>query len=245
MRFLGEVVAWFGDGANWRGDDGVPHRLREHVLMSLASMAAAAALALPVGLAMGHTGRGGALAINVSNLGRAVPSFAILVLAAQVFGIGATPAFVALVALAVPPMVTNAYTAIRQVDEDVREAARGMGLTGRQVLGRVEIPMGLPLVMAGIRTSAVQVVATATLAALVGWGGLGRYIVDGIATRSFDQVFAGAVLVAGLSLATEVALARLQRAVVPDALSARASPDAELDLASLPGAAAVVGAGTP
>ena len=245
MRFLGEVVAWFGDAAHWQGDDGVPNRVREHALMSVASMLAAAVVALPVGLVMGHTGRGGSLAINVSNLGRAIPSFAIIVIAAQVFGIGATPAFVALVALAVPPMVTNTYTAIRGVDDDVREAARGMGLTGWQVLGRVEVPMGLPLVMAGIRTSAVQVVATATLAALVGWGGLGRYIVDGIATRSFDEVFAGAVLVAALSLATELALARLQRAVVPAALAARASPDPEQDLATLPGAAAVVGAGQP
>lgn len=245
MGFLGDVLAWFGDGAHWSGDDGVPHRLVEHVLMSAASIAAALALALPVGLLMGHTGRGGGLAINVSNLGRAIPSFAIIVIAAQVFGIGATPAFVALVALAVPPMVTNTYTAIRGVDDDVREAARGMGLTGGQVLRRVEVPMGLPLMMAGIRTSAVQVVATATLAALVGWGGLGRYIVDGIATREFDEVFAGAVLVAALSLATELALARLQRLIVPEALAARASPDTEQDLATLPGAAAVVGAGAP
>jgi len=199
--------------------------------MSLAALATAMLLALPVGLVLGHTGRGGPLAINVSNLGRAVPSFAIIVLMASVVGIGSRPAYIALVALAVPPMVTNTYTAIRGVDPEVRESAVGMGLTGGQVLRRVELPMGLPLIMAGIRTSGVQVVATATLAALVGWGGLGRYIIDGLATRNFVEVFVGALLVALLSLVTEVGLAAVQRAVVPAGL--------QQDLAALPGAAVV------
>jgi osmoprotectant transport system permease protein len=148
----------------------------------------------------------------------AIPSFALLVLAVQVLGIGARPAFCALVALAVPPMVTNGYVGVRQVDADVRDAARGVGMTGGQLLWRVELPMALPLVMAGVRTAAVQVVATASLAALVAWGGLGRYIIDGLSQRDFVQVFAGAVLVASLSVATEMALAALQRLVVPVAL---------------------------
>jgi osmoprotectant transport system permease protein len=219
VTFLGHVVDFFATSANWWGLDGILHRTQDHVLMSLAAMLTAMVLALPLGLVLGHTGRGGPLAVNLSNLGRAVPSFAIIVLMASVVGIGAKPAYIALVALAVPPMVTNAYTAVRGVDAEVRESAVGMGLTGGQVLRRVEVPLGLPLIMAGVRTSGVQVVATATLAALVGWGGLGRYIVDGIATRNFVSVFVGALLVAFLSLLTEVGLATLQRAVVPRGLA--------------------------
>ena len=229
MEFLADAYAWFTTAANWWGSEGMLQRLQEHVGMSAAALATAMAIALPLGLVLGHTGRGGPLAVNLSNLGRAVPSFAIIVLMASVVGIGAKPAYIALVALAVPPMVTNTYTAIRGVDRDVREAAEGMGLTGRQVLARVEIPMGLPLMMAGIRTSAVQVVATATLAALVGWGGLGRYIIDGLATRDFQEVFAGAVLVALLSLLVEIGLSVFQRVVVPTGLQGRLVATADLE----------------
>ena len=229
MEFLADAFAWFTTAANWWGSEGMVQRLQEHVGMSAAALATAMVIALPLGLVLGHTGRGGPLAVNLSNLGRAVPSFAIIVLMASIVGIGARPAYIALVALAVPPMVTNTYTAIRGVDRDVREAAEGMGLTGRQVLARVEIPMGLPLMMAGIRTSAVQVVATATLAALVGWGGLGRYIIDGLATRDFQEVFAGAVLVALLSLLVEVGLSLLQRVIVPTGLQGRLVATADLE----------------
>ncbi len=243
MEFLHDVLQFFSTPANYWGDEGMVSRIREHVGMSAASMATAMVLALPLGLVLGHTGRGGPLAINFSNLGRAVPSFAIIVLSASIVGIGAKPAFIALVALAIPPMVTNTYTAIRSVDAEVRESAVGMGLTGGQVLRQVEIPMGLPLIMAGIRTSAVQVVATATLAALVGWGGLGRYIIDGLATREFDEVFAGAVLVALLSLLVEVGLSQVQRRVVPEGLGARVAPADDRDLTVLPGATVVVATG--
>lgn len=220
MDFLADVAAWFAEPAHWRGDDGMPNRVREHVVMCLAALVTAAVVALPIGLHLGHTGRGGVLAVNVSNLGRAIPSFAIIVLAAQWFEeIGAKPAFVALVALAIPPMVTNTLTAVAGVDPEVKEAAVGTGLTGFQVLARVEVPMGMPLIMAGVRTSGVQIVATATLAALVGWGGLGRYIVDGLATRDFVEVFAGALAVALLSVVAEVGLARLQRLLVPHGLA--------------------------
>jgi osmoprotectant transport system permease protein len=224
VSFLADVVDLFSTAANWWGPDGFVHRLVEHVAMSGMALGTAMAIALPIGLVLGHTGRGGAVALNLSNLGRAVPSFAIIVLMASVVGIGAKPAYIALVALAVPPMVTNTYTAIRAVDRQVREAAVGMGFTGGQVLRRVEVPMGLPLIMAGIRTSAVQVVATATLAAIVGWGGLGRYIIDGLATREFHEVFAGAVLVALLSILVEIALSLVQRAVIPAGLRATPSP---------------------
>jgi osmoprotectant transport system permease protein len=224
VGFLTDVVELFSTNANWWGPDGFVHRIQEHVAMSGVALLTAMLIALPLGLLLGHTGRGGPLAMNISNLGRAVPSFAIIVLMASIVGIGAKPAYIALVALAVPPMVTNTYTAIRGVDRQVREAAVGMGFTGGQVLRRVEVPMGLPLIMAGIRTSGVQVVATATLAAIVGWGGLGRYIIDGLATREFHEVFAGALLVALLSIVVEVVLSLVQRAVVPTGLRARPSP---------------------
>lgn len=225
MSFLGSVVHWFLTPAHWQGADGIPTRLEEHVLMALAATATAAAIGLPIGLVLGHLGRGGAVAINLSNVGRALPSFAILVLAVQVVGIGATPAYLALVALAVPPMLTNAYVGMRDVDPELRDAGRGLGMRGLQVLARVELPNALPVVMAGVRTSGVQVVATATLAALVGWGGLGRYIIDGISLRDFVQVFAGAVLVAALSGATELVLATLQRLLTPAALRTATRPE--------------------
>ncbi len=244
MAFLGNVADFFTTSANYWGTEGMVHRVFEHVAMSAASLASALVVALPLGLVLGHTGRGGPLAINLSNLGRAVPSFAIIVLTASIVGIGAEPAYIALVALAIPPIVTNTYTAIRSVDPEVRESAVGMGLTGGQVLWRVEVPMGLPLIMAGVRTSGVQVVATATLAALVGWGGLGRYIIDGLATREFEEVFVGAVLVAVLSLLVEIGLSTLQRAIVPAGLQDRDTGRRGRDLTSLPGSGAVVvGAG--
>jgi osmoprotectant transport system permease protein len=191
-------------------------------------------VALPVGIILGHLDRGGALAINLANVGRAIPSFAILVLATQIVGIGATPAFCALVALAAPPMVTNSFVGVREVDREVRESARGMGMTGRQVLARVELPIAMPLIMAGLRTAAVQVVATATLAALVAWGGLGRYIVDGLAQRDFVQLFAGAVLVAAVSVLTELTLGGLQRLIVPKGLRSRVSGKNELFVGTAP-----------
>ncbi len=227
MSFLLQVLHWFSSPSHWQGTAGIPNRLLEHIAMSAAATATAAVLALPPGIGLGHFGRGGNLAINLSNVGRAVPSFAVLVIALQVFGSGAPPAFVALVALAIPPMVTNSYVGLREVDADVREAARGMGMTGWQLLFRVELPVALPFVMAGIRTAAVQVVATATLAALVAWGGLGRYIIDGFAQQDYLQLFAGALLVALLSITVELALAGLQRWTMPAGLKARELPVTE------------------
>ncbi len=218
MNFANQVLQWFLDGAHWQGDGGIPHRTFEHLTMSGASVLVAALIALPVGIAIGHFGRGGILAINISNIGRAVPSFAVLVIAVELVGIGALPAFIALVALAIPPMVTNSYIGMREVDADVREAARGMGMRARAVLWRVELPIALPLIMAGIRTSAVNVVATATLAALVAWGGLGRFIVDGFGLQDYPMMFAGAIMVAILSLIVEFSLAGVQRLATPAGL---------------------------
>lgn len=215
MSIFAEVLGWFADPVHWDGTFGIPNRLWEHVQMSFLATLTAAALALPVGVVLGHYGRGGNLAINVSNLGRAVPSFGILVIAVQLFGIGAPPAFIALVALAVPPIVTNAYVGMRDVDPELKEAARGLGMREHITLLRVEMPVALPVIMAGIRTAGVQVVATATLAAVVAWGGLGRYIVDGFAQRDDVQIFAGAILVAGLAMLAELALAGLQWLATP------------------------------
>jgi osmoprotectant transport system permease protein len=218
MNFANQVLQWFLNSAHWQGDAGIPHRTVEHLAMSGASVLAAGLIALPVGIAIGHFGRGGILAINISNIGRAVPSFAVLVIAVELFGIGALPAFIALVALAIPPMVINSYIGMREVDADVREAARGMGMRQLAVLWQVELPIALPLIMAGIRTSAVNVVATATLAALVAWGGLGRFIVDGFGLQDYPMMFAGAIMVAVLSLIVEFSMAGVQRLATPAGL---------------------------
>ena len=215
MSILASVWAWFRDGAHWQGPDGVPTRLVEHVQLSAEAVVIGAVLALPVGIALGHYGRFGNLAINISNAGRAVPSFGILVIAFQVFGLGDLPIILALTALAIPPMVTNSYVALREVDPDVKDAARGMGYRELAQLLRVELPLAVPLIMAGIRTSAVQVVATATLAALIAGGGFGRYIIDGFAQLDYAKLIAGALLVAMLALVTELGLSGLERLLVP------------------------------
>lgn len=215
MGFLGDVATWLGDRANWRGSDGLVHLLGEHVSISLWAIAIACAIALPIGLGLGHLRRGEVVAVNVANIGRALPSFAVLVIALQIMSIGRGPALVALVLLAVPVMITNAYVAMTSVEDDPREAARGMGMTRWQLFRRVELPLAVPLVMAGVRTAAVQVVATATLAALVGYGGLGLLILRGLRTRDHVEVFAAALVVAVLALLTEILLAVAQRLLTP------------------------------
>lgn len=215
MGFLYGVLQWFSDPARWSGPDGIPRRLVEHVQISAESVVIGALIALPIGIVLGHYGRFGDLAINISNVGRALPSFGILVIAFQVFGLGDFPIVLSLTALAIPPMLTNSYVALHEVDPDVKDAARGMGYRElRQVL-RVELPLAVPLLMAGVRTSAVQVVATATLAALISGGGFGRYIIDGLAQQDFTKLFAGALLVGVLAMATELSLSLLERALMP------------------------------
>jgi osmoprotectant transport system permease protein len=221
VNVVNEVLTWLTDPAQWSGPDGIPVRTLQHLYYSLLATAIAAAIALPIGVFIGHTGRGALFAVNLTNLGRAIPSLGIIILMFTLVGFGIVPVLVALVALAVPPIVTNSYIGVRSVDRDVREAAEGMGMRARQVLWRVELPVAMPLIMAGIRTSAVQVVATATLAAFVGLGGLGRYLIDGLAQRDLPQVVGGAILVAVLSLLTELVLGRVQTLVVSDGLAGR------------------------
>lgn len=208
MEVLSAVATWFADPAHWQGEDGIPVRVWEHVQLSGAAVLIAAAVALPLGLYLGHTGRGGFVAINVANLGRALPSLALIALGlvasiALGLGLGFWPTLFALVPLALPPILTNTFIAVRGVDRDTIESARGMGLRESQILGQVELPLALPLILAGLRTASVNVVATATLGALVAGGALGRYIVDGLALQEYDRLFAGALLVAFLAILTE------------------------------------------
>ncbi|HEX9235927.1 MAG TPA: ABC transporter permease, partial [Actinomycetota bacterium] len=211
MHTLSKAVQWLVSGAHWRGFDGIPIRVFQHIELSLLSVAVAAAIAVPVGLYIGHTRKGEFLAVSIANVGRAVPSFAVLVLvfilvlnilpqSHKSLAFGFTPTLVALVLLAVPPVLTNTYVGIQGVDRDMVEAARGMGMTERDVLLRLESPLAAPLIMAGLRTAAVQVVATATLSALIGGGGIGRYIVDGFAQGDTPKLVAGAILVALLAV---------------------------------------------
>jgi osmoprotectant transport system permease protein len=224
LTVLGDVVSWLTDSANWSGPRGIWTRLVEHVQMSGWAVLAACLLALPLAVWLGHHRRLGSLAVNVSNVGRAIPSFAIIVIGTQLYGlkqwplVGSMTTFVALVALAVPPLVTNAYVAVAEVPDDLRDAARGTGMSGRQALWRVELPVAVPLLAAGVRTAAVQVVATATIAAFVGAGGLGRFIIDGNAVRDDVRVVAGAVLVAALCLITDGVLAVAQSLLTPRGL---------------------------
>src|ERR671914_124319 len=218
MDFLGQVFAWYADPAQWSGNNSIPLRLWEHLSLAVVSIGAALALAVPVGLYIGHTGRGGRASVAIANIGRAVPSLGWLGIASPIStglfqraGIGFLPAFIGLVALAIPPIVTNAYTGLREVDADLRDAGRGMGMTEWQLLTRVEIPVALPVILAGIRVSAVAVVATTPLAALVGGGTLGSYILQGLALSDEVRVVAAAILVALLAVLTELGLAAVQR----------------------------------
>lgn len=215
-------IAWILDPGHWQGADGIPTRIAEHLAISIPSVLAAAALALPVGLGIGHTGRGATLAVNLANIGRAVPSYAVMVIVLPIsigwnpdLGLDVVPTVVAMILLAIPPILVNAYAGIRGVDPEIVEAARAMGMRERQIVRRLELPLALPIIVGGIRTATVQVVATATLGAIIGYGGLGRYLIDGIARNEDGRLFAGVILVAGLALAVEAGLALLQRLVTP------------------------------
>jgi osmoprotectant transport system permease protein len=225
IEFLGDVARWFPD--NMWGSPGVVNRLWEHVQISAIAVAVAAGLSIPPATMLAHRGRGGFLAVSIVNIGRAVPSFGIIALALPITialarnvwfidsGLGFWPTIIALVALALPPIFTNTYTGVREADSAIVEAARGMGMTDWAVLRDVKLPMAAPLILTGVRIAAVQVVATATLAALVAWGGLGRFIIDGFAGQDRVQLFAGAVLVAALAVATELAFTQAERILIP------------------------------
>jgi osmoprotectant transport system permease protein len=189
----------------------------DHIVLSAAALAVSIAVAVPIGVVLGHLHRGSFVAVNVANIGRALPTLVVIAVGFIFLGIGFTNVMVALVILAVPPILTNAYVAVDQVDPDAVEAARGMGMTPWQVIRRVELPLALPLLFAGIRTAAVFVVATATIAAIAGGGGLGDIIVNQASYRS-EGVVAAAICVSLLALAADAALGLVQRALTPQGL---------------------------
>src|SRR5215203_5503856 len=189
-----------------------------HIELSVVALLIAIAIALPVALAIRNTPLAAALAVNIGNIGRAVPSLAILALCQPFLGFGFDTALVALTALAIPPILINASTGLREVSRDVIDAARGMGLSGGQILTRIQLPIAAPVIFAGIRTSAVQVVASATLATFIGGGGLGELIVEGFQRGDTAILLAGALSVAVLSIITELGFGGIERALTPKGL---------------------------
>lgn len=218
MSIFEETVRFLTDPGNWQGARGIPTAVLTHLGYCLLSFAIAAAIAIPIGLYIGHTNRGAFLAINIGNIGRALPTIGLLTLVVLATGGGVLPVAICLALLAVPPLLTATYTGIRQVDPDVVDAARGMGMTEREVLTAVEIPNALPTMISGARSATLQLISTATVAAFVGMGGLGRYILDGPPQQDYGQMAAGALLVALLAILVDLLLAGIARATLPSPL---------------------------
>lgn len=225
-----ELLAWFSDPANFAGEDGVWNRLIEHTLLTVTATLVAVAIGLPIAVWLGHIGRGGVLAVNISNVGRAVPTFAVLLLLSVgpigadrlgPYGRAGLATLIALILFALPPIITNAYVGMREVDRDTVEAARGMGMRATQLLRRVELPLAMPLILAGIRLAVVQVWATATIAALVAGPGLGRIITLGFRRQDVVEVVAGALIVAVIALVLEGVMVLGQRLLDPVARARR------------------------
>jgi osmoprotectant transport system permease protein len=215
---MNNVVAWFGDPAHWTGPNGVPTRVVEHLFYTLLAVAIGALIAVPLGAWIGHTGRGGFLVVGLANGMRALPELGLLTLLVLLVGIGLLPVTLALVVLAVPPLLAGTYAGVRNVDRATVDAARGMGMRDREILLKVELPNALPLVLGGLRAATLQVLATAAIAAYVALGGLGRYLIDGLAVSDYTTVIAGALLIAALALLVEGVLAGVQRLVVSPGL---------------------------
>jgi osmoprotectant transport system permease protein len=222
------ILAWLADGAHWQGYDGILHRAAEHMEYSLTALLIASLIAIPLGLYIGHTGRGRFLVVNVVGAARAIPSLGLLFLAILWLGPKLSgdiaflvPTGLVLVVLAIPPILSGAYAGIEGVDPAARDAAIGMGMRGTEVLRHVEFPCALPLIMSGIRSAMLQVIGTATIAAVVSLGGLGRLLIDGLAVRDTSQTASGAVLVAVLALIVDMGLALVQRFVVSRGLTGR------------------------
>jgi osmoprotectant transport system permease protein len=222
MGMIGETIAWLTDPAHWTGPSGIPVRVAEHLALSLTALAIATAIALPLGLWVGHTRRGERLAINAANIARAIPSLALIGLAVPItvlidpqFGFKVLPTLIAMIALAIPPILVNTHAGITGIDRDLTESATGMGLTGGQVLRGVELPLAAPVIAAGMGSAAVQIIATATLGAIFGFGGLGTYLTEGISQNDMPMMFSGVVLVAALALGAEAAFTLAGRALTP------------------------------
>jgi osmoprotectant transport system permease protein len=228
---LGDAFSYLTTGSNWTGDDGMLALLVEQLLQTVTALAIAAAIGLPIALWLGHIGKGGFLAINISNAGRAVPTFAVLVLLSVgpawgkdelgPYGRSGLATLIALVLFAMPPIVTNAYVGIREVDRDIVEASNGMGMRGAQLFRRVELPLAMPVIMTGLRLALVQVWATATIAALVAGPGLGNVIVAGFYNANYGKGLAGAFVVTLVAFVLEIAAAGAESLVKPAHMRAR------------------------
>jgi osmoprotectant transport system permease protein len=229
---MGNIVDWLTASEHWRGAEGVPTRIWEHLNYSLIALAIAVLIGLPIGLLIGHTGKGTAVVAGIANSLRALPTIGLLIffvvlISPHVHGKGDAayliPTEIVLVLLAVPSILSNTYAGVQNVDPAARDAARGMGMTGSQVLFKVELPCALPLIMSGIRSATLQVVATTTIAAYVSLGGLGRYVFDGQSQQDYPQMASGAVLVALLAMAADFVLSMVQRGIVSRGISGRYS----------------------
>jgi osmoprotectant transport system permease protein len=230
---MGEVIDFFTNPANWSGQLGIPNRLFEHLVISGLAIFVATLIGLPLGLYIGHTGRGANLAINLANIGRAVPSYAILVMVLPVtlalapvlgyspsLGLNFLPILISMTLLAIPPILVNAYAGLQSVDRELIEAARGMGLRERQILRGIELPLASPVIIGGFRTATLSVIATATIGAILSGGGLGRFIFDGLTQGQSGRasIYAGAILVTVLAVSVDLALALVQRRLTPVSL---------------------------
>jgi osmoprotectant transport system permease protein len=217
---------WLTNPESWQGSSGIPVRVVEHLAYSAATLLIAALIGIPLGLWIGHTGKGRVAVVNLVNGVRSVPTLGLLFVAVLVVGpmlagdiAFLVPSIFVLVLLAVPPILAGAYAGVESVDPGARDAARGMGMSSREVLAKVEVPCALPLIFSGLRSAALQVVATATLAASVSLGGLGRFLIDGQAYRDYGQMAGGALLVAVLAVLVDLVFAGVQRLVVSPGLS--------------------------
>jgi osmoprotectant transport system permease protein len=222
MNVIGQTILWLTDPASWVGPNGIPTRLAEHIVLSGLSLVIAILIALPAGLYIGHTGRFARLAVNAANLWRALPSLAVIAIVLPLtaradpqLGFKFYPTMIAMVVLAVPPILVNTYSGISGVDRDAVEAGRGQGMSETQVLARIETPLSVPAILTGLSSATVQVIATATIGAIFGFGGLGRYLVDGLSQGDIGQTVGGAVLVAALVLIAEGGLVLTQYAMTP------------------------------
>lgn len=215
MNFFIEGFAWILDPVNWTGPGSIPERLGQHLAVSAVVLVLAAVVALPVGALIGHTGRGRELAVMVTGGLRALPTLGVLTLFGLWIGIGLAAPVLALVILAIPPLLAGTYAGFESVDRRTIDAARAMGMREVQIVGGVELPLGLPILVGGIRSASVQVIATATLAAYLADEGLGRFIFEGLKTRDYAEMLGGSILVIALALVVDGCFAVLQRVVVP------------------------------
>lgn len=238
MNIFLEAFAWMFAPERWSGNYALPKLLGEHLTLTAVSVVIAAAIAVPLGWLIGHTGKGREIAVAVSGAARAIPAFGLMILLVLLLGVLRIPeaAITTFVLLAIPSLLAGAYTGLEAIDRRVVDAAKAMGMTGWQIFWKVEVPLGLPLLVGGIRSALLQVIATVTIAAYVGLGGLGYPIIQGIPLQRFDQVLAGAILVAVLALIVDLVLAGAQHVAVPRGLRAGGPPSRRRSRALAPAA---------